>query len=78
MIDLKRLRADDEYRRGIERKRVRPGLIDDVLANDRQMLEPVGVLQPKAVDAPGESRGVYKLAGEALAGQYVDVETVLE
>ena len=31
MIDLKRLRDEPEYRRGIERKRVRAGLIDDVL-----------------------------------------------
>ncbi len=32
MIDLKRLRDDPEYRRGVERKRVRPGLLDEVLA----------------------------------------------
>ena len=32
MIDLKRLRDEPEYRRGIERKRVRPGLLDEVLA----------------------------------------------
>jgi seryl-tRNA synthetase len=32
MIDTRRLREDDEYRGGIERKRVRPGLIDSVLA----------------------------------------------
>jgi len=34
VIDLKRLRSDPEYRRGIERKRVRPGLVDDVLTTD--------------------------------------------
>ena len=34
MIDLKRLRDEPEYRRGIERKRVRAGLIDEVLATD--------------------------------------------
>jgi seryl-tRNA synthetase len=34
MIDLKRLRDEPEYRRGIERKRVRAGLIDEVLALD--------------------------------------------
>jgi len=34
VIDLKRLRAEPEYRRGIERKRVRPGLIDEVVAAD--------------------------------------------
>jgi seryl-tRNA synthetase len=34
VIDLKRLRVDAEYRRGIERKRVRLDLIDEVLAID--------------------------------------------
>lgn len=32
MIDVKRLREEPEYRRGIERKRVRAGLIDELLA----------------------------------------------
>jgi seryl-tRNA synthetase len=32
VIDLRRLRDEPEYRAGIERKRVAPGLIDDVLA----------------------------------------------
>lgn len=31
MIDVKRLREEPEYRRGIERKRVRSGLIDELL-----------------------------------------------
>ena len=39
MIDLKRLRDDPEYRRGIERKRVAAGLVDDVLAADESMRE---------------------------------------
>jgi seryl-tRNA synthetase len=34
VIDLKRLREEPEYRAGIERKRVRDGLVDDVLAAD--------------------------------------------
>ena len=34
MLDLRRLREEPEYRVGIERKRVAPGLIDDVLAAD--------------------------------------------
>ncbi|GIU90943.1 MAG: serine--tRNA ligase [Acidimicrobiia bacterium] len=34
MIDLRRLRDDPGYRSGIERKRVRAGLIDEVLAAD--------------------------------------------
>jgi seryl-tRNA synthetase len=34
VIDLRRLRDEPEYRAGIERKRVTPGLIDEVLAVD--------------------------------------------
>ena len=34
MIDLRRLREEPEYRAGIERKRVAPGLLDDVTAAD--------------------------------------------
>ena len=34
MIDLKRLRDEPGYRAGIERKRVRAGLIDELLAAD--------------------------------------------
>jgi seryl-tRNA synthetase len=34
MIDLKRLREEPDYRAGIERKRVRDGLVDEVLAAD--------------------------------------------
>jgi seryl-tRNA synthetase len=36
VIDLKRLRDEPEYRAGIERKRVKPGLLDDVLELDGQ------------------------------------------
>jgi seryl-tRNA synthetase len=36
VIDLRRLRDDAEYRAGIERKRVRAGLLDDVLATDEE------------------------------------------
>ena len=36
MIDLKRLRDEPEYRRGIERKRVREGLVDEVLELDAE------------------------------------------
>jgi seryl-tRNA synthetase len=34
VIDLRRLREDAEYRRGIERKRVRAGLIEEVMRLD--------------------------------------------
>jgi seryl-tRNA synthetase len=36
VIDLRRLREDAGYRAGIERKRVRAGLVDDVLATDEE------------------------------------------
>lgn len=36
MIDLRRLRDDPEYRSGIERKRVRAGLLDDIVYADEQ------------------------------------------
>ncbi len=36
MIDLKRLRDDPDYRKGIERKRVREGLLDSVIALDEE------------------------------------------
>ncbi len=37
MIDLRRLRAEPAYRAGIERKRVGPGLVDEVLALDAEV-----------------------------------------
>jgi seryl-tRNA synthetase len=36
VIDLRRLRDEPEYRHGIERKRVRAGLVDEVLAADEE------------------------------------------
>jgi seryl-tRNA synthetase len=50
MIDVRRLRDDPEYRRGIERKRVRGGLIDDVLGADearRALLQAVEELRAR-------------------------------
>ena len=50
VIDVRRLRDDPEYRRGIERKRVREGLIDEVLAADearRTLLQAVEELRAR-------------------------------
>jgi seryl-tRNA synthetase len=50
VIDLKRLREEPEYRDGIERKRVRDGLVDDVLAADgarREQLRAVEELRTR-------------------------------
>jgi seryl-tRNA synthetase len=50
VIDVKRLRDEPEYRRGIERKRVRAGLIDEVLARDetrRALIREVDALRAR-------------------------------
>jgi seryl-tRNA synthetase len=45
VIDLKRLREEPEYRAGIERKRVRDGLLDDVLTADAARRETLHVVE---------------------------------
>jgi len=50
VIDLKRLRDEPEYRHGIERKRVREGLIDEVLEADglhRALVQEVEALRAR-------------------------------
>jgi seryl-tRNA synthetase len=50
VIDLNRLRDEPEYRRGVERKRVRDGLIDEVLAADaehRMLVQEVDALRAR-------------------------------
>ncbi len=57
MIDLKRLREEPEYRRGIERKRVRDALIDEVLAADaehRLLVQEVDALRARQNSASKE------------------------
>ena len=45
MIDVRRLRSEPEYRTGIERKRVAPGLIDEVLAADEARRAALGEVE---------------------------------
>jgi seryl-tRNA synthetase len=61
VIDLKRLRDEPEYRRGIERKRVRAGLIDEVLALDEQRR----ARQQRVEELRGEQKTVSKGIGQA-------------
>ncbi|MGZ6996821.1 MAG: serine--tRNA ligase [Acidimicrobiia bacterium] len=89
MIDLKRLREDPDYRAGIERKRVRPGLIDDVLAADdarRALLTEVEELRARqnaaskeiGQAAPDERPAKIAAAGalkEQLAAREPDLTT---
>jgi seryl-tRNA synthetase len=45
VIDVRRLRTEPEYRAGIERKRVAPGLIDEVLAADETRRAALGEVE---------------------------------
>ncbi len=92
MIDLKRLRDDREYRCGIERKRVRDGLIDEVLKLDdvrRAMVTKVDGLRARqnaaskeiGKAAPEERQAKIQAAGEAkleLAAQEAALHEVDE
>jgi seryl-tRNA synthetase len=75
VIDLRRLRDEPEYRQGIERKRVRAGLVDEVLALDgvrRKMVTEVDALRARQNAAskeigrasPDERQEKIQAAGE--------------
>jgi len=76
VIDVKRLREEPEYRRGVERKRVRAGLVDEVLALDevrRALIQDVDALRArqnaasKAIgQAPADERPLKIAAAGAL------------
>ncbi len=88
MIDLKRLRDEPEYRRGIERKRVRAGLIDEVLARDetrRALIQEVDGLRArqnaasKAIGkAPPDERPAKIAAAGALKEDLAAKESDLQ
>jgi seryl-tRNA synthetase len=61
VIDLRRLRDDPEYRRGIERKRVAPGLLDEVLALDAQQR----ATQVEVESLRAEQKALSKAIGKA-------------
>ena len=65
MIDLRRLRDEPEYRRGIERKRVAPGLVDDVLAAEATQRE----LQRRVEDLRAAHNAASKEIGKAAPDQ---------
>ena len=79
MIDLKRLRDEPAYRIGIERKRVRAGLIDDVLAADarhRSLLTDVEELRARQNAASkeiGQATPDERPAKIAAAGELKEV-----
>jgi seryl-tRNA synthetase len=84
MIDLKRLREEPAYRQGIERKRVKAGLIDEVLAADdakRALLADVEALRARQNAAskeigaaPKDERPAKIAAASELKQQLAAVE----
>ncbi|MFN8024820.1 MAG: serine--tRNA ligase [Acidimicrobiia bacterium] len=61
MIDLRRLRDEPDYRAGIERKRVKAGLIDEVLTADAQRRD----VQTKAEELRARQNAASKEIGKA-------------
>lgn len=84
MIDVRRLREEPEFRAGIERKRVRDGLLDEVLAADdarRALLAQVEELRARQNAASkeiGQSSPDERPAKIAAAGELKDELTALE
>jgi seryl-tRNA synthetase len=84
VIDLKRLRDEPEYRRGIERKRVRAGLVDEVLAADdvardlRRRVEELRARQNAASKEIGQASPDERPAKIAAAGALKDELQALE
>src|SRR4029077_17846015 len=64
VIDLKRLRDEPEYRRGIERKRVRAGLVDEVLAIDAEHRVVVQDVEALRARQNAESKKIGQAAPE--------------
>jgi seryl-tRNA synthetase len=64
VIDLRRLREEPEYRAGIERKRVAPGVIDDVLALDAQRRDLQHQVEERRREQNAASKAIGKVAPE--------------
>jgi seryl-tRNA synthetase len=64
VIDLKRLREEPEYRAGIERKRVRDGLVDEVLAADATRREQLRVVEELRTRQNAASKEIGRAAPE--------------
>jgi seryl-tRNA synthetase len=64
VIDLKRLRDEPEYRRGIERKRVGAGLVDEVLAVDAEHRVVVQEVEALRARQNAESKKIGRAAPE--------------
>jgi seryl-tRNA synthetase len=78
VIDVKRLREEPEYRRGVERKRVRPGLIDEVLGADaarRTRVQEVDALRARQNAA---SKEIGRAAADERPAKIAAAQTLKE
>jgi seryl-tRNA synthetase len=64
MIDVRRLRTEPEYRAGIERKRVAPGLIDEVLEADEARRAMLGEVEEIRARQNAASKEIGRAAAE--------------
>ena len=64
MIDVKRLRDEPEYRAGIERKRVRAGLIDEALAAEDRRRSLLSDVEALRAEQNAASKAIGKAAPE--------------
>ena len=64
MIDVRRLRTEPDYRAGIERKRVAPGLIDEVLAADEARRAALGEVEELRARQNAASKEIGRAAAE--------------
>jgi seryl-tRNA synthetase len=88
VIDLRRLRDEPEYRTGIERKRVAPGLVDAVLDADAARREALALVEELRARQNAASKEIGKSAPEerpakvaaagALKAELTDAERVLD
>jgi seryl-tRNA synthetase len=64
VIDVRRLRDEPEYRAGIERKRVAPGLIDDLLAADAARRDALRLVEDLRTRQNAASKAIGRAAPE--------------
>jgi seryl-tRNA synthetase len=69
MIDLRRLRDDADYRRGIERKRVREGLLDEVLRLDAEQRALANDVQQLRARQNAASKDISRAAPDERAAK---------
>lgn len=78
MIDLRRLRDDAAYRHGIERKRAREGLLDEVLGLDGEQRRVAATVQELRARQNAASRAVGQAPPEDRPARIADASALKE